>query len=135
MIERRKVLKGIGLAIGAAGISSPAILGRAAAQSPARVSIKGVYSSPGLSFAAIFLADRTGLWAKHGLEVEVKQVQGGPLAMVALTNREAQFSGVASTDPVIGWDKGIKTLAISAFTGALDMQVTARNDWMSRVGT
>src|SRR5262245_29962404 len=135
MIERRKVLKGIGLAIGAGSISSPAILRRAAAQSSAKVSIKGVYSAPGLSFAAIFLADRVGLWAKNGLEAEVKQVQGGPLAMVALTNREAQFSGVASTDPVMGWDKGIRTLAISAFTGALDMQITARNDWMSRVGT
>ena len=55
--------------------------------------------------------------------------------MVALTNREVQFSGVASSDPVIGWDKGIKTLAISAFTGSLDMQVTAHKDWMSRVGT
>src|SRR5262249_57093542 len=134
MIERRKVLKGIGLAIGAAGISSPAILRRAVAQSATKVSIKGVYSAPGLSFAAIFLADRVGLWAKNGLEAEVKQVQGGPLAMVALTNGEAQFSGVASTDPVIGWDKGIRTLAISAFTGALDMQITARNDWVYRCG-
>lgn len=132
-MERRKVLKGIGLAIGA-GVASPGILGRAAAQSAAKISIKGVYSSPGLSFAAIFLADRAGLWAKNGLEVEVKQVQGGPLAMVALTNREAQFSGVASTDPVVGWDKGIKTIAVSAFTGSLDMQVTAHKDWMSRVG-
>src|SRR6266436_3621140 len=135
MIERRNVLKGIGLSIGAVGISSPAILRQAVAQSVAKISIKGAYSAPGLSFAAIFLADRVGLWAKNGLEAEVKQVQGGPLAMVALTNREAQFSGVASTDPVIGWDKGIKTLAISAFTGALDMQFTARNDWMSRAGT
>ena len=133
MIIRRKVLKGIGL-IGAGGISAPAILGRATAQSTGKVSIKGVYSSPGLSFAAIFLAERAGLWAKHGLEAEVKQVQGGPLAMVALTNREAQFAGVASTDPVVGWDKGIKTLAISAFTGSLDMQIAARNDWMARVG-
>jgi NitT/TauT family transport system substrate-binding protein len=134
MVERRKALKLIGLTIGAAGIYSPAILRRAVAQLPANVSLKGVYSAPGLSFAAIFLADRAGLWAKNGLEVEMKQVQGGPLAMVALTNREAQFSGVASTDPVIGWDKGIKTLTICAFTGALDMQITARNDWMSRVG-
>ena len=117
-----------------AGVASPGILGRAAAQSAAKVSIKGVYSSPGLSFAAIFLADRAGLWAKNGLETEVKQVQGGPLAMVALTNREAQFAGVASTDPVVGWDKGIKTIAISAFTGSLDMQITAHKDWMSRVG-
>jgi NitT/TauT family transport system substrate-binding protein len=130
MIERRSVLKGI-----AAGITSPMVLGRAAAQSPAKISIKGVYSSPGLSFAALFLADRAGLWAKNGLEAEIKQVQGGPLAMVALTNREVQFSGVASTDPVVGWDKGIKTLAISAFTGSLDMQMTAHNEWLSRVGT
>jgi len=56
------------------------------------------------------------------------------LAMVALTNREAQFAGVASTDPVVGWDKGIKTIAVSAFTGSLDMQITAHKDWMSRVG-
>lgn len=114
------------------GLGAPWIAGRALAQTP--ISIKGVYSSPGLSFAAIFLADKTGLWAKNGLAAEVKQVQGGPLAMVALTNRESQFSGVASTDPVIGWEKGIKTLSIAAFTGALDMQFTARKDWMSKVG-
>ena len=136
MLKRRNVLKGIGLTIGAAGVSSPVtFIRRAAAQSAANIAIKGVYSSPGLSFAALFLAERAGFWAKNGLEAEIKQVQGGPLAMVALTNREVQFSGVASTDPVVGWDKGIKTLAISAFTGSLDMQMTAHNEWMSRVGT
>jgi NitT/TauT family transport system substrate-binding protein len=134
MIERRKILKGICVTLGAAGIATPTILRRAAAQPAGKISIKGVYSSPGLSFAAIFLAEGAGLWAKNGLEAEVKQVQGGPLAMVALTNREAQFAGVASTDPVIGWDKGIRTLAISAFTSSLDMQFSARNDWMSKVG-
>jgi ABC-type nitrate/sulfonate/bicarbonate transport system substrate-binding protein len=133
MIERRKLLKGIGIAVGA-GVVAPSIIGRSSAQSPVKLLIKGVYSSPGLSFAGILLADRAGLWANNGLQAEVKQVQGGPLAMVALTNREAQFSGVASTDPIIGWDKGIKTIAISAFTGALDMQITAHKDWMSRVG-
>jgi NitT/TauT family transport system substrate-binding protein len=134
MIERRRVLKGIGVTVGAVGIAAPAILGRAVAQPAGKISIKGVYSSPGLSFAAIFLAERAGLWAKNGLEAEVRQVQGGPLAMVALTNREAQFAGVASTDPVIGWNKGIRTIAISAFTGSLDMQFTARKDWMAKVG-
>jgi ABC-type nitrate/sulfonate/bicarbonate transport system substrate-binding protein len=134
MLERRKVAGALGLTIGGAFLGSPALLWRAAAQ-PRNISVKGVYSSPGLSFAGLFLAERTGLWAKNGIESEIKQVQGGPLAMVALTNREVQFAGVASTDPVIGWDKGIKTLTISAFTGSLDMQVTAHNDWMSRVGT
>lgn len=130
MITRRKLIGG---AIAGAGIASPFLAGSVRAQA-AKVAIKGVYSSPGLSFAAIFLADKAGIWARNGLEAEVKQVQGGPLAMVALTNREAQLAGVASTDPVIGWEKGIKTLSIAAFTGALDMQFTARNDWMAKVG-
>jgi ABC-type nitrate/sulfonate/bicarbonate transport system substrate-binding protein len=54
--------------------------------------------------------------------------------MAALTNGEADFAGLSSTDPVIGWDKGIKTLTISAFTGALATQFTARNDWLAQKG-
>jgi NitT/TauT family transport system substrate-binding protein len=130
MITRRTILGG---AVASAGLGSSVLACSALAQT-ATTSIRGVYSSPGLSFAPIFLADKMGLWAKNGLQADVKQVQGGPLAMVALTNREAQFSGVASTDPVIGWEKGIRTLSIAAFTGALDMQFAARNDWMSKTG-
>jgi NitT/TauT family transport system substrate-binding protein len=126
MIERRNILKGMA----AAGLVLP--MSRALAQSA--VPVKGVYAAPGLSFAALFLATRAGLWAKNGLDAELKQAQGGPLSMVALTNNEANFAGVASTDPVIGWSKGIKTLSIGAFTGALVMQFTARKDWLSRVG-
>ena len=134
MIERRKVLKGIGLTIGAAGMS---LAGHPWTRCRA-IDRKGVDQGRLLVARLVVCGDisrrAAGLWAKNGLEAEVKQVQGGPLAMVALTNREAQFAGVASTDPVVGWDKGIKTLAISAFTGSLDMQITARNDWMARVG-
>jgi NitT/TauT family transport system substrate-binding protein len=133
MIERRKFLRGLGLTIGAVGISAPAVTRRTAAQA-AITPVKGVYSAPGLSFAGIDIAASVGLWGKHNLAAEVKRVQGGPLAMVALTNNEAQFAGVASSDPILGWGKGIKTLTISAFTGALDMQFTARNDWLSTVG-
>ena len=130
MIARREFLKGAGTA----GVASAFLTRRSAAQQSAPLTAKGVYAAPGLSFSAIFLANRMGLWAKNGLTAELKQVQGGPLSMVALTNREAHFAGVASTDPVVSWEKGIKTLAIGAFTGSLAMQFTARKDWMSRVG-
>src|SRR5262244_892619 len=130
MIARRKFIKGLG----AVGISSTVFAARCTALPAARPVVKGVYAAPGLSFSAIFLADRLGLWAKHGVGAELKQVQGGPLSMAALTNREANFAGVASTDPIVGWERGIKTLAIGAFTGSLAMQFTARKDWMSRVG-
>jgi ABC-type nitrate/sulfonate/bicarbonate transport system substrate-binding protein len=129
MIERRQFIA----SAAAAGFTSALLIGRATAQ-PSRPVAKGVYAAPGLSFSALFLADRTGLWEKNGVAADLKQVQGGPLTMVALTNREAIFGGVASTDPVVGWSKGIKTLAVGAFTGALAMQFTARKDWMSKVG-
>jgi hypothetical protein len=129
MIARREFIKGAG----AVGISSTVFVARGGAQPAARPVVKGVYAAPGLSFSAIFLAGRLDLWTKNGVTAEMKQVQGGPLSMVALTNREASFAGVASTDPVVGWEKGIKTLSIAAFTGSLAMQFTARKDWMSRV--
>jgi len=130
MIARRKFIKGVG----AVGISSTIFVAPGGAQPATRPVVKGVYAAPGLSFSAIFLAERLDLWTKNGVTAEMKQVQGGPLSMVALTNREANFAGVASTDPVVGWEKGIKTLSIAAFTGSLAMQFTARKDWMSRVG-
>jgi NitT/TauT family transport system substrate-binding protein len=133
MIGRRNLVQGVA-AIGAMGASAPFGLAPARAQPRAIVNVKGVYAAPGLSFSAIFLADRLGFWAKHGVGAELKQVQGGPLSMAALTNREANFAGVASTDPIVGWERGIKTLAIGAFTGSLAMQFTARNDWMARLG-
>src|SRR3954470_292478 len=117
MIERRQFIK----TAGAAGFASALMIGRGAAQQ-SLPEAKGVYAAPGLSFSALFLASQTGLWEKNGIKGELKQVQGGPLTMVALTNKEAIFGGVASTDPVVGWDKGIKTLAIGAFTGSLAMQ-------------
>lgn len=129
MIERRQFIRGAG----AVGFTSALMIGRAPSQQ-AHPLVKGVYAAPGLSFSALFLASRAGLWEKNGITTELKQAQGGPLTMVALTNHEAIFGGVASTDPVVAWDKGIKTLAIGAFTGALAMQFTARKDWLSKVG-
>jgi NitT/TauT family transport system substrate-binding protein len=129
MMQRRTFIEGLG----ALSLSSGLLIDRAGAQSP-EPTVKGAYAAPGLSFAAIFLAERLGMWAKNGISTQLRQVQGGPASMVALTNREADFAGVASSDPTIGWDKNVKTLAIAAFTGSLAAQFTARNDWLSRVG-
>ena len=112
--------------------ASLAVTGRAFAQTT--VKSRGVYSAPGLSFSALFIANSERLWAGNGLDLDLRQVQGGPLAMAAMTNKEADFAGVASTDPVIAWDKGIKTLTVAAFTSGLAMQFTGHNDWMERTG-
>ena len=133
MIDRRLVLKQRGAAIASIGLSLPA-LGRRAAAESAPLAVRGVYSAPGITFSGLYIADAEKLWEKNGLQVTLQRVQGGPLAMAALTNNDADFSGVASTDPVVGWGKGIKTLTLGAFTGRLAMQFTARNDWLARQG-
>jgi NitT/TauT family transport system substrate-binding protein len=129
-MERRTFLEGLG----GVGLSSVLFTGRAGAQPSTPSVVRGAYAAPGLSFAAIFLATRLDLWAKHGVSAQLKQVQGDPLSMVALTNREADFAGTASTAPIIGWGRDIKTLSVGAFTGSLVAQYTARKDWLSRVG-
>jgi NitT/TauT family transport system substrate-binding protein len=95
---------------------------------------RGVYSAPGITYSGLYIADAEKLWSKNGLEAKLQRVQGGPLAMAALTHKDADFCGIASTDPVVGWGKGIKTLTVAAFTGKLAMQFTARNDWLARHG-
>jgi ABC-type nitrate/sulfonate/bicarbonate transport system substrate-binding protein len=129
MLRRRSVLKGIA----AAGLAVPLQARRSRAQG-ARTLVRGVYASPGITFGPIFLATHMGLWAKNGLDVDLKQLQGGPLAVVALTNREADFAGVASTDPVLGAIKKIRQLSIMTCTGVLAMQYAARKEWLAKHG-
>ena len=136
-MRRRSFLKGVGSATAttALGLSLvPAMPGNAGAQQAGAISVRGAYAAPGLSFAGIFLANRAGLWTKNGLNVDLKRLQGGPLSIAALTNHEVDFIGVASTDPLISWDKGIKTLAVGAFTSSLVAQFTARKDWLAKAG-
>jgi NitT/TauT family transport system substrate-binding protein len=129
MMKRRNILKGMV----AAGVTLPLGIRRASAQS-SRTAVRGVYASPGITYAPIFLANHLGLWAKNGLDVSLKQLPGGPLSVVALTNGEADFAGVASTDPVLGAIKNVRQLAIMTCTGVLAMQYAARKEWLAKTG-
>ncbi|MEA2980853.1 MAG: sulfonate transport system substrate-binding protein [Alphaproteobacteria bacterium] len=127
-MKRRTVLKGI-----VASSLAPLTARRSRAQASKTV-VRGVYASPGITYAPIFLATHLGLWAKNGLEAELKQLPGGPLAVVALTNGEADFAGVASTDPVLGAIKNLRQLSVMTCTGVLAMQYAARKEWLAKHG-
>ncbi len=43
----------------------------------ALVKSKGVYSAPGLSFAALSIASNANLWSANGLDIDLRQVQKG----------------------------------------------------------
>jgi NitT/TauT family transport system substrate-binding protein len=130
MITRRLLIKSGGAIVGSLALPGSFTSNAFGQSEAAQMQANGVYSAPGLSFAAVFLANRLGTWKRYGLTAEVRQVQGGPLAMASLTNGESTFAAVASSDPVVGWDRGIKTLAVAVLTGSLALQMTAHNDWL-----
>ena len=116
MIGRRTFLRNCGtrIAAAAAGATLPGIVTSALAQPAKLARVRGVFSAPGFTYSGLYVVNRRRLWAKNGLDLDLKLVQGGPLAMVALTNQEADFICVATSDPMIGWDKGLKTLVVAA---------------------
>ena len=133
MLRRRELIRAMGGGLAAAAAASRPRSAHAqtkAALTPGRA----VCSAPGLSFCAIYIAQRRNLWTANGVDYSLKLVQGGPLAMAALNSGEADFACLTSSDPLAGWDKGIKTLTVAAFTSGLAMQMAARNDWMGKVG-
>ncbi|WP_068030089.1 ABC transporter substrate-binding protein [Rhodoplanes sp. Z2-YC6860] len=133
MLKRRDFIATMGAAL-AAGTPVLAPLPAQAQGKPGLTPGRGVVSAPGLSFSALYIAKRQDYWSANGVDYSLKTVQGGPLAMAALTAGEADFACIASSDPLIAWDKGIKTLAIAAFTSGVAMQMAARNDWMAKLG-
>jgi ABC-type nitrate/sulfonate/bicarbonate transport system substrate-binding protein len=133
MLDRRTLLQGSSCTIGALACQSSWI-GTAAAQTAARIRAPIVYAAPGLAFASLFVATRAKLWDKHGVAPELNYAQGGALGLAAINSGNANFSCVASSDPVIAWGKGARTLVVAAFYGSLTVQMAARNDWMKKVG-
>lgn len=125
--------RSLGAVLAAAG--GAAVPGaRAWAQGGAVTPVRAAVSAPGLSFAALYMAKAKDLWQKNSLACELKLVQGGALAVAALTSGEADMACVTSSDPLIAWDKGIRTQVIAAFTSGLAMQMAARSDWMTKTG-
>jgi ABC-type nitrate/sulfonate/bicarbonate transport system substrate-binding protein len=132
MLERRELIRTMGAGLVAAAALPP--LPALGQPKPRLTPGRGVCSAPGLSYAALYIAKRRGLWDANGVDYKLTLVQGGPLSMAALNAGEADFACITSSDSLVSWDKGIKVLTIAAFTTGLAMQMAARNDWMSKVG-
>jgi NitT/TauT family transport system substrate-binding protein len=98
------------------------------------IKVRLVQSAPALAFAPIYVANGRKLWAEAGLDADSKIVTGGPLAITALVNNEADFAFVVSGDPVISWAKGLPVLVVGALATSSTMSVAARKDWMQARG-
>lgn len=125
-MDRRQFL---GTAVGAL---AAARFAPAHAQAANKVSL--VQAGPALAFAGLYVADRRKLWAKESLEVTVKRVTGGPLALTALTAGESEFATLASSDVVIATEKQLPVISVAAVTSALVLAVGASTKWMQAKG-
>jgi len=124
-------------AAGTAG-PGPSPAGASTAGAPARpaevLKVRIVQSAPGLVYAPIYIANARGYWAEEGLDVDWQLVQGGQIAMTALVNDEVQLMATASTDPVIGWERGLPLISVAGITTSLTLGIAARRDWMESKG-
>ena len=114
MLERRGLIRTM-----AGGLLAAAALTPLAALGPPKRPLtpgRGVCSAPGLSYAALYIAKRRGMWDANGVDYKLTLTQGGPLALAALNAGEADFACLTSSDSLISWDKGIKILTVAAFT-------------------
>ncbi|MFB7992060.1 ABC transporter substrate-binding protein [Streptomyces sp. NPDC056002] len=89
--------------------------GRAAAGPTVRIAV-GVDAS----FAPFFLADDQGLWAKHGVDVDLVQFAKGGEGVDALTAGQVQMAANSDTTTigVLGQSPGLRSLLVYENSGA-----------------
>src|SRR5512147_3121901 len=124
---RRRQFLGAAAAALAAPRFSPA-----RAQAATKVNL--VQAGPALAFTGLYVANNQGLWAKNGLDITVKRVTGGPLALTALTAGEAEFATLASSDVAIANERQLPVISVASVTTSLVLGVGARNEWMKAKG-
>lgn len=135
MIINRRSLLQTGSGLLAAHLGLPSIRSADAEPSSGKLlPINGAYSAPGLAYSALYVADRRQLWAQQGLKANLRHVQGAALALVTLTNGDSDFICVAASDAILAWERGIKVQVVAAFYGSLVIQLTARRQWLEKVG-
>ena len=127
-MDRRQFL---GTAAGAVAVAATGLPARAQ-QSPTKVTL--VQAGPALAFTGIFVANRRKLWAKENLDVTVKQVTGGPLALTALVAGESEFATLASSDVAIAAERNLPVISVASVTTALVLGVGAGTKWMQAKG-
>jgi hypothetical protein len=77
MLERRMLLKSAGAVLASAALDLSLCPTYGFAQGAPKITTKGVYAAPGLSFSGIFIANDAGTWGKNGLNAEVRLSQSG----------------------------------------------------------
>jgi NitT/TauT family transport system substrate-binding protein len=125
------VLSLIVAACGAATTPGPSASPGAASAtpSPEPIKIKASYGNVTPANIAPFLAKELGIFAKHGLDVELLLIDGGAPSAAALISGQVQFANFGGTETMSGVAGGAEIAAVALFVPVTPWQLLAKTDY------
>ena len=95
------------------------------------ISIKSSYGNVTPANLAPFMAQELGLFAKHGLDVDLQLIDGGTASAAALVSGQTQFGNFGGTETMSGVIGGSDMEAITLFVPVTPWQFLAKTDYKS----
>jgi len=125
------VLSLIFTACGAATAPGPSASPGASGATPAPelIKIKSSYGNVTPANLAPFFAKEMGIFAKHGLDVDLVLIDGGAPSAAALISGQVQFGNFGGTETMSGVAAGSDMVAVSLFVPVTPWQLLAKTDY------
>jgi NitT/TauT family transport system substrate-binding protein len=125
------VLSLIFTACGAATAPGPSASPGASGATPAPelIKIKASYGNVTPANIAPFLAKELGIFAKHGLDVDLLLIDGGAPSAAALISGQVQFANFGGTETMSGVAGGAEIAAVALFVPVTPWQLLAKTDY------
>lgn len=109
---------------------TPTTFGQASS-TPEPVKIKASYGNVTPANLAPFFAKEMGIFAKHGLDVDLVLIDGGAPSAAALIAGQVQFANFGGTETMSGVAAGSDMVAVALFVPVTPWQLLAKNDYKS----
>jgi NitT/TauT family transport system substrate-binding protein len=122
----------VGACGGTTAAPSPAATGPSASgptPSPAPIKIKASYGNVSPANLAPFFAKEMGIFAKHGLDVDLSLIDGGSPSAAALISGQVQFANFGGTETMSGVAAGSDMVAVALFVPVTPWQLLAKTDY------
>ena len=118
-------------ACGSGPAASPAPSVGAASPSAEPVKLKASYGNVTPANLAPFFAKEMGIFAKHGLDVDLVLIDGGSPSAAALIAGQVQFANFGGTETMSGVAAGSDMVAVALFVPVTPWQLLAKSDYKS----
>jgi NitT/TauT family transport system substrate-binding protein len=100
-----------------------------ATPAPELIKVKASYGNVTPANIAPFLAKELGIFAKHGLDVDLLLIDGGAPSAAALISGQVQFANFGGTETMSGVAGGAEIAAVALFVPVTPWQLLAKTDY------